>query len=106
MPDLPLLGLVVDVPFVGEVRGVTLGVLAVVVLVALVVVRFVAKIAVRMVLLVLLAALALGVWAERDEVVRCADTCSCAPFGRAVDVPFCRDRLDDVELSGGGAASA
>jgi hypothetical protein len=103
VPDLPLLGLVVDVPVLGEVRGVTLGVLAAVVVVALVVARFVAKLAVRVLLLVALAALALGVWVERDEVARCADTCSCAPFGRSVDVPFCRERLDEVELPGGDA---
>ena len=58
------------------------------------VLRFVEKAATRVVLLVLVAAVAVFVVLNRDELETCAQTCECQLVEQDVDVPFCDPELD------------
>ncbi len=60
---------------------VALGVLAVLLM------RFVRKLLLRLALIVLIAALAAGLWLQRADLQDCVETCSCRLFGQEVAVP-------------------
>ncbi|MGQ0830332.1 MAG: hypothetical protein ACT4OV_01505 [Microthrixaceae bacterium] len=59
------------------------------------VIRVVQKVVIRAALLVLIAAVGLFVYANRDELKTCAKTCECDIAGTHVTVPTCRS---DIEL--------
>ncbi|MGH9084825.1 MAG: hypothetical protein ACRDYW_05180 [Acidimicrobiales bacterium] len=70
-----------------EIAGGTLLVLTILVI------RMVQKAMVRAVLLGLIAAVALFVYANRDPLKTCADTCECTIAGQHVTVPTCNRDL-------------
>lgn len=68
----------------------SLAVVGIVVAVALLVLaaRLVRRLVVRTVVVVVLAALAIGLWDQRAELGDCVATCDCSLFGQVVEVPF------------------
>jgi hypothetical protein len=73
---------------ISEIAGGTLLVLTILV------VRMVQKTMVRVVLLSLIAGVALFVYANRDPLKTCADTCECTIAGQHVTVPTCNRDLN------------
>ena len=66
--------------------------LSVVVLVVLgillfLVLRFISKVMVRFTFIVIIIALAFGVWTERSDLSGCISTCSCEIFGQKIYIP-------------------
>jgi hypothetical protein len=72
---------------------VQISLVALVVLTVLVL-RMVQKTAMRITLLVLIAAVALFVYVNREPLKACAETCECEIADRNLDVPFCDPDLD------------
>ena len=46
------------------------------------------RLVVRMVVVLVLAALAIGLWDQRSELGDCVATCDCSLFGQVVEVPL------------------
>jgi hypothetical protein len=54
---------------------------------AIVVLRTIQKAATRMLLLVVLLAVGVGLWWQREELEQCQGQCTCRVFGQDVNVP-------------------
>ena len=62
----------------------------------LLVLRFISKVILKFAFIVIIAALALGVWSEKSELSGCINTCDCEIFGQKLQIPpnknpFCEE---------------
>ena len=62
----------------------------------LLVLRFISKVILKFAFMVIIAALALGVWSEKSELSGCINTCDCEIFGQKLQIPpnknpFCEE---------------
>jgi len=60
----------------------------------LLVLRFISKLLIKFTFIVIILALAFGVWTERSDLSGCISTCSCEIFGQKIYIsesknPFC-----------------
>lgn len=56
--------------------------------------RYVAKVATRITVMVVIAAVAGGIWFYRDTLEECTKTCDCKFAGRQIRVPSCPGQED------------
>ena len=56
-------------------------------LLLLVVLRFISKIILKFAFMIIILALALGVWSERSDLSGCINTCDCEIFGQKLQIP-------------------
>jgi hypothetical protein len=68
-------------------RSVTVVAIVAIVVLAFVAARLIRRMVVRMTVVIILAALAAGIWSQRVELTDCAAECSCALFGQVVQIP-------------------
>jgi len=53
----------------------------------LLVLRFISKVLLKLTFMVIILALALGVWHERSDLSGCINTCDCEIFGQKLQIP-------------------
>tara|TARA_B110000438_G_scaffold289996_1_gene325206 strand:+ start:1063 stop:1455 length:393 start_codon:yes stop_codon:yes gene_type:complete len=68
-------------------RSVAVVAIVVIVVLAFVAARIIRRMVVRLTVVIVLAALAVGIWSQRVELAGCAAECSCALFGQVVQIP-------------------
>ena len=53
----------------------------------LLVLKFISKFLLKLAFIIIILALALGVWSERSDLSGCVSTCSCEIFGQNLHIP-------------------
>jgi hypothetical protein len=53
----------------------------------LLVLRFISKIILKLAFMLIILALALGIWSERSDLSGCINTCDCEIFGQKLQIP-------------------
>ena len=84
LPELVRLPAWADPEVVRSASGIAIVVARIALFLAL---RIIRRLRVRVVVVVLLAALSVGLWEQRTDLVDCAVDCSCAVFGQPLVIP-------------------
>ena len=84
VPELLRLPAWADPEVVRSASGIAIVVALIALFLAL---RIIRRLLVRVVVVVLLAALSVGLWEQRTDLVDCAVDCSCAVFGQPLVIP-------------------
>ena len=61
----------------------------------LLVLRFISKVILKFAFIVIIVALALGVWSEKSELSGCINTCDCEIFGQRIQIPLNKNPFCD-----------
>jgi hypothetical protein len=61
----------------------------------LLVLRFISKIVIKFSVIIIILALAFGIWNERSELSGCINTCDCEIFGQRIQIPLNRNPFCD-----------
>ena len=77
-------------------ENLSIGALVILGILLLLVLRFISKVILKFAFIVIIAALALGVWSEKSELSGCINTCDCEIFGQKLQIPpnknpFCEE---------------
>ena len=55
------------------------------------VLRFISKLLLKLTFLIVIAALAFGVWSERSQLSGCVNTCNCEILGQNIQIPYSKN---------------
>jgi len=61
----------------------------------LLVLRFISKILIKFSVIVIILALAFGIWSERSDLSGCINTCDCEIFGQRIQIPLNKNPFCD-----------